>query len=145
ARRAPRVWRELYVRSDGPDEDRAFWGPYAARTLFRPFARLLRSRRWAQCVCTHFLPSQLAAGGAGMPPFSLVITDHTLHRYWVQPRVGTYFVANRDVSRGVRARLPHARIEVTGIPVDPVLSDGVDLAATHAEYGLSGECPIVLI
>ncbi|HEU5208329.1 MAG TPA: hypothetical protein VFU06_02855, partial [Longimicrobiales bacterium] len=29
ARRAPRVWGELYARSDGPGGDRAVWGPYA--------------------------------------------------------------------------------------------------------------------
>src|SRR5690606_17307377 len=82
ASRAPAVWREVYRRSDGPDADAARWAPVAHRTVLREFERLLGSRPWVCCVSTHFLPCQLAAGRSG-PPFTAVVTDFTLHRYWV--------------------------------------------------------------
>lgn len=119
ARRAPRVWREIYERSDGPDCNDAPWGPHSLGLLFREFRSLLRSRPWRLVLSTHFLPSQLAAGQPGMPPFGLVVTDYTLHRYWAQPRVREYFVADESMAAGIRQRVGGARVTVTGIPVDP--------------------------
>src|SRR5688572_14763661 len=62
ATRAPWLWRELYRRTDSPAPDLARWGPVIHRTLFYEFHRLLRSRPWSICLCTHYLPGQLAAG-----------------------------------------------------------------------------------
>lgn len=100
--RAPWLWRELYRRTEAPDGDPARWGPVAQRLLFREFHRLLLSVPWQLCLCTHFLPSQLAAGHPGLPPFALVITDFTLHRYWAQPRVKRYFVATEALAEGLQ-------------------------------------------
>lgn len=119
AERAPRVWKGLYSLSDGPDGDPAHWGPVAQRILFREFRRLLRSRPWGYCLSTHFLPTQLAAR-SGAARFGLVVTDYTLHRYWVQPRVREYFVGTPELAEGVRSRLGGARVEATGIPVSSV-------------------------
>lgn len=134
AKRAPRVWGELYSRFDGPGGDRAAWGPFAARLLFREFERLLRSRPWSHCVCTHFLPAQLASARYPALPFSLAITDHVLHRYWVQPGVRTYFTANDGLAHALGVRLPGARVHVTGIPVDPDLTQADDAAARRQHH-----------
>ena len=118
ARRAPRVWKGIYSFADGPADDDARWAPLARRVLFREFHRLLRSNSWAACVCTHFLPAQLAAGRGGHGvPFSLVVTDFELHRYWVQPRVSRYFVAHESLAGALQQRLPSAQVHVTGIPL----------------------------
>jgi processive 1,2-diacylglycerol beta-glucosyltransferase len=110
ASRAPGVWREVYRRSDGHTDD-ARWGTIARRLIFREFERLLTAERWSFCVCTHFLPAQLAAGRPNVPPFASVVTDFALHRYWVQPRVSQYFVATPDMARDLHARLPqHASL-----------------------------------
>lgn len=144
ARRAPRVWREIYARSDGPADAPARWGPYAAQVLFREFRRLLRSQPWSHCVCTHFLPAQLAAGLASPVPFSLVVTDYTLHRYWAQPRVRSYFAPNVEVATALRQRLPGARVEITGIPVGGMCAEQDELRARSA-LGLTADLPIVLL
>lgn len=144
ARRAPRVWGELYARSDGPGGDRAVWGPYAARLLFREFDRLLRSRPWSHCICTHFLPAQLTGHRSTPVSFSLVITDHVLHRYWVQPGVQTFFTANDALAGSVRERLPGARVHATGIPVDPDLWQADGMAARR-HLDLAPDRPIALL
>jgi processive 1,2-diacylglycerol beta-glucosyltransferase len=145
ARRAPRVWGEVYRRTDAEAADLARWGPIAQRILFREFRRLLLSRRWGACVCTHFLPGQLAAGGAGLPPFSMVITDLTLHRFWAQPRVGRFFVAGAGLARELHARLPAAEVLETGIPVAPTFREPLTRCDARASLGLEGELPLVLV
>jgi hypothetical protein len=136
ASRAPRVWREIYERSDGRDGDTARWGAVATQLVFRESRRLLINGRFDACVCTHFLPGQLAAGGAGLPPFSNVITDFAVHRYWVQPRVGTYYVSNPGMGAELRQRLPRASMHVTGIPVN--IAFACDRRPTDADHTAAG-------
>jgi processive 1,2-diacylglycerol beta-glucosyltransferase len=143
AERAPGMWRSLYSMSDGPEGDTARWGPLAQRILFREFRRLLRSRPWQYCVSTHFLPTQLAAR-SGAPRFGLVVTDYTLHRYWVQPRVHEYFVGTPDLADGVRRRVDGALVEATGIPVDPAFAS-VCPRESRAVLGLSETQRVVVV
>ena len=118
AARAPWMWRELYALTDGRRSDHARWGPLAQRLVFREFRRFAGSSDWDIVLCTHFLPCQLAAGRRGFPPFSLVVTDYTLHRYWVQPGVSRYFVASERQAAELRARTV-APVVASGIPVMP--------------------------
>lgn len=143
---APRLWKEIYRFTDGSSHNRAHWGPVAHRTLFREFRRLLRSGPWRICVCTHFLPAQLAAGRSGLPPFGLVITDFGLHRFWVQRGVARNFVATERVAVDLRARgIRRARIEVTGIPIAPVFGHAPPREVARAELGLAQDRPVVLV
>ncbi|HEU4561378.1 MAG TPA: glycosyltransferase [Longimicrobium sp.] len=143
AMHAPRVWKGIYRLTDG-DADRARWAPLARRILFREFDRLLRSRPWHACVCTHFLPCQLAADFPGLPPFSLVMTDLTVHRYWVQPRVRRYFVAVETAAADLRRRVPGARVQATGIPVSAAIAAVPDRDAARAALGLA-DGPLLLV
>jgi processive 1,2-diacylglycerol beta-glucosyltransferase len=143
--KAPRVWKEIYRLTDGADHDEARWAPLAHRTLFREFRRLLKSHRWNVCVSTHFLPCQLAAGRHGLPPFALVVTDFGLHRYWAQPGVGAYFVATETLAGELRRRVRRARIEATGIPIDPVFANAPTQARARAALGLAPDRPVALV
>ncbi|HEX6910195.1 MAG TPA: glycosyltransferase [Longimicrobium sp.] len=143
--KAPRVWKEIYRLTDGDDHDSARWAPLAHRTLFREFRRLLKSRPWNVCVSTHFLPCQLAAGRHGLPRFGLVVTDFGLHRYWVQPGVSTYYVATERLAAELRRRVHRARIEATGIPIDPVFAHAPSQARARAALGLAPDRPVALV
>ena len=145
ASRAPWLWREVYRRTDASDGDRARWGPLAQRILFREFRRLLLSRPWSLCLSTHFLPGQLAAGSPGLPPFALVITDLTLHRFWAQPRVRRYFVGCEALASELRARVPGSRVDATGIPIAPRFEDAPNRAEARAALGLNPDRPVVLV
>lgn len=145
ASRAPWLWRHVYHRTDAPDGDRARWGPLAQRTLFREFRRLLLSRPWSVCVCTHFLPGQLAAGGSGFPPFGMVVTDLTLHHFWAQPRVRRFFVGTPALAAELGSRVPGARIDVTGIPVDPRFAAPPSREEARVSLGLDPRRPVVLV
>lgn len=143
--KAPRVWKEIYRLTDGDDHDSARWGALAQRTLFREFRRLLQSRPWNVCVSTHFLPCQLAAGRYGLPRFGLVVTDFGLHRFWAQPGVSTYFVATETLAAELRKRVRRARIEATGIPIDPVFAHAPCQAEARASLGLAPDRPVALV
>lgn len=143
--KAPRVWGEIYRLTDGADHDTARWAPVAHRTLFREFRRLLQSRPWNVCVSTHFLPCQLAAGRSGLPRFGLVVTDFGLHRFWAQPGVSTYFVATETLATALRQRVRRARIEATGIPIDPVFARAPSRDQARGALGLAQDQPVALV
>lgn len=145
AARAPRVWKGIYDLTDGAAHDRARWAPAAHRVLFRAFRDLLRARPWSVCLCTHFLPCQLAAGRPGFPPFALTITDLTLHRVWVQPGARRYFVATSALADELRPRAHGAAVEVTGIPIDPAVACVPGRREARAEWQLDEERPVALV
>ncbi|MDT8436248.1 MAG: glycosyltransferase [Gemmatimonadota bacterium] len=146
AGRAPAVWRGLYRVTDGPDPgDSRVWAA-AERTLFRRFRRLLRSRPWDVILATHFLPCQLVRGArrAGLPPIHLVVTDFTLHRYWVQPAATRLHVATEALARRSRLRLPATPVSVSGIPVASRFAAVPDRAAARRAFGLDPSRPVLL-
>ena len=144
--RAPRLWKEIYRVTDGSEQNRARWGPVAHRTLFREFRRLLKSGPWRVCLCTHFLPAQLAAGRFGLPPLALAITDFGLHRFWVQRGVAQYFVATDTMANDLRRRrVRRTRISVTGIPIGPAFSHPLSPREARLELGLAPDRPVALV
>jgi processive 1,2-diacylglycerol beta-glucosyltransferase len=145
AARAPWLWREVYERTDGKCGEEKVWGDLAARILFREFRRLLEGGEWGLCLCTHFLPGQLAAGRAGMPPFASVVTDFVAHRYWLQPGVDRFFVATEALAADVMARLPGARAEATGIPVAQKFETRLSREDARRALGLDPRRPVALV
>lgn len=144
ASHAPWLWRELYQRTNGA-HDVARWGTAARQLLFRAFQDVLDRGDWNAVLCTHFLPCQLAAGWPGAPPFALVVTDFTLHRYWVQPRVKRYFTATRSLADDVRRRVRGVQADATGIPVSPSFLDALPRVAARVSLGLDPDRPVVLV
>ncbi len=145
AARAPWLWRELYERTDGPHGSEARWGDLARRILFREFEKLLASGAWRFVLCTHFLPGQLAAGRRDLPPFGSVVTDFTLHRYWLQAGVGRYFVATEGLAAELRGRVRGARVEATGIPIAPRFGEAPSRAESRLGVGLYPARPVALV
>lgn len=145
AARAPRVWQEIYERTDGPGADPALWSDVAHRVMFHEFRRTVLSGRWDLVLCTHFLPAQLMSLRQGAPPFAMAVTDFTLHRYWAQPRVGRYFAATPSIASELRRRVRSARVSVTGIPVRPDLVNGPYRAQAVQALDLDPGSPVVLV
>ncbi|HEU0052739.1 MAG TPA: glycosyltransferase [Longimicrobium sp.] len=143
AARAPRAWSGIYRLTDGDGGDRARWAPLARRLLFREFARLVGAG-WDACVCTHFLPAQLAGRLRGAPPISVVMTDFTVHRFWAQPAIARYFVPTGAAAAELRRRLPRARVEASGIPISAAVGKAPSRAAARATLGLDTR-PVLLL
>ena len=136
--RVPRAWHGIYRATDGRRADPARWAPVALRVLFREFRGMLRGGRWDACVCTHFLPCQLAAGGAGLPPFALVMTDFTVHRVWAQRGAARIFAPVESAAAELRRRMPAARVQASGIPVAGAMQAAPSREAARERLGLDG-------
>jgi processive 1,2-diacylglycerol beta-glucosyltransferase len=142
----PQLWALLYAKSDRPSRDTLLGRLKRAaeklntRKLDAEIARL----RPDAILCTHFLPAELLsrqkARGKALPPLWVQVTDFDVHALWVHPHVDRYCVASDEVAFRLADRgVPRARISVTGIPVMPQFSAGLDRAACAAELGIAPE------
>lgn len=145
AARAPEVWRGIYRLSDGDDDGQTRLWSMAARVLFREFRRMVRDGPWGRCLCTHFLPGQLVAGRPGFPPFSMVVTDFTLHRYWVQPGIDRYYVPTEAMASALGERLPGTPVHATGVPLRAGFRARPLRGEARRELGIGRDRPVLLV
>ena len=124
--RAPRMWGEVYRRSEVPYRGYRQRGrTRLTMALCRGFLSAAERLRPDVILCTQFLPSEvfgtLRAQGKLKVPVFTAITDFSVHPIWVYGGMDRYFVATEDVREELEAtgEVPRDRIEVTGVPIDP--------------------------
>ncbi len=152
AQRAPRLWGALYTlwaqegvnRSAGPAREAL------DRLALRRLVRVVERERPDAIVCTHFLPVEalypIRGRGRLDVPLHVVITDYTAHPLWAYPHVDRYYVASEQVAAELAGHgVPRARIEVTGIPVDPRFVAEHGREAVRTRFGLERDRPLVLV
>ncbi len=152
AQRAPRLWGALYAlwaqqrvnRSAGPAREAL------DRLALRGLVRVVERERPDAIVCTHFLPVEalypIRGRGRLDVPLHVVITDFTAHPLWAYPHVDRYFVASEQVADELAGHgVPRARIEVTGIPVDPRFAVSHGREAVRVRFGFAVDRPLVLV
>jgi len=119
------------------------------RLNLRRLVRVVERERPDAVVCTHFLPVEALSPrrGRGLgAPLYCVITDFAAHPFWAFPHVDRYFVASQAVADELAGHgVPQARIEVTGIPVDPKFARSMGREAARARFGFDLERPLVLV
>lgn len=144
----PELFGWFYDQRDRAGNDRlkqAF-----ERLNSRRFTRLLREHQPDLTVCTHPMPAEIISWlirrGKLETQQSVVITDWDLHVQWLMPTPVHYFVALEETRVHMEALgVPHERISVTGIPVDPVFAVPKDKAEMRVKHGLSPDRAVVLI
>jgi processive 1,2-diacylglycerol beta-glucosyltransferase len=152
AARAPRLWGALY-HSAALDPVHRGTAPVRLamdRLNLRRLVRVVERENPDAVVCTHFLPvealSPLRARGRLRVPLHCVITDFTAHPFWAFPHVDRYFVASSTVAGELVGHgVDPARIEVTGIPIDPKFAQPIGREAARARFGLDPARAFVLL
>ncbi len=152
AQRAPQLWGALYHlwaqqrvhRAAGPTREAL------DRLALRNLVRVVERDNPDAVVCTHFLPVEALARRRGQGrlrvPLYVVITDFTAHPMWAYPHVDRYFVATDEVADELHGHgVPRARIDVTGIPVDPRFARTIGRDAARARFALDAKGPVVLV
>ncbi|MBL0349295.1 MAG: UDP-N-acetylglucosamine--LPS N-acetylglucosamine transferase [Elusimicrobia bacterium] len=132
-------WLDRPPTSDNPLGDR--FRRILQRANLSSFYDRLRSESWDAIINTHFLPAEIVAGlrrqGILRTPQATVVTDFDAHRLWVQSPTDRYFVASAEARATLRHwGVPAARVDVTGIPIDPVFSVPLSKEAARRRLGL---------
>ncbi len=79
-------------------------------------------------------------------PLLGVITDFTVHSFWVFPEVDCYLVGNESMIEDfVSFGILRDRVKATGIPVDPVFSNHLSKTVAREKLGLDVDVPTVLV
>jgi processive 1,2-diacylglycerol beta-glucosyltransferase len=113
-------------------------------------AKAIKAFRPDIVVCTHFLPTRLAAllltRGVIDARLAVVTTDYDFQGLWLSSPFNHFFVA-RDETKAHMAAIgvPADRITVSGIPVGLRLDDPIDRHAVLRRYDLRVDRPILLI
>jgi processive 1,2-diacylglycerol beta-glucosyltransferase len=148
-RRAPELMGVLYERTDQP-----WHHPRRRLALDRlntgPMIRLLKRVQPDLCVATHFLPAEIIAWLIAKRKLkarnAIVVTDYDVHAMWLCRTVDRYYVALEEAAEYLaRISVPREKIQVTGIPIDPLFAVPVDRAETRRRLGLDPQAVVVLI
>jgi processive 1,2-diacylglycerol beta-glucosyltransferase len=133
-RHAPRLVGAIYDRSDVPRRDRRLLGPVLDRiedAMLRRFREHALFRNVDAVVSTHFLTTavlgRMRLRGALRCPLVTVVTDEHPHAVWLHRGCDLTCVASAAARESaIAGGIDPARVEVTGIPIDPrfAMADG---------------------
>jgi processive 1,2-diacylglycerol beta-glucosyltransferase len=148
-REAPTLLGWFFRTTDEP------WKGEAARVQLdrlntRPLVKYITEFAPDAVLCTHFLPAGIIAHLIGrgdlQTHLSLVVTDLDCHAMWLSRVFHRYFVAIDETKAHLEAiGLPADRVNVTGIPIDPVFAQSVDVAEVRRGLGLQAERRTLLL
>lgn len=151
-KKSPRFWSYIYTMSNNERFTR--WAAAAAAPAkfmgASDFYRAIEEFAPDHIICTNSVPAYfLASPPPGVrisAPISVVVTDYSLHWYWVQPNVQYYFVATEAIRRQLmrEANINPAHVIVSGIPVEPIWYEAADRAVLATKHKLRLDRPIIL-
>jgi len=101
-------------------------------------------------ICTHPFPvgimSYMKKKGIFRGPVVAVVTDFTIHSFWVFPEVDLYLVGAEQLQPQCEAfGIDPEKVRVTGIPIDPAFNERYDKKKLRVSIGLDPGLPAVLI
>jgi processive 1,2-diacylglycerol beta-glucosyltransferase len=150
---APLVWGYFYTQADVGDELSELTNNI--RRMVESIGttdlkELLKKFKPEIIVCTHFLPMELLVtlkrNARLLQPVYCVITDHAAHTFWTYTDIDGYFVGSEMVREQMIERgVPAAHVHVTGIPIDPVISEPKDCYTERQRLGLSTDERVVTL
>lgn len=147
--KTPEILGWLYDRTDDPDRDPRPRLEFDKLNC-RPFIKLVEQYRPEIVVCTHFLPAEIISWmkseGKIATRQSVVITDFDVHAMWLCPYYEQYFVALEETRVHLeKLGVPHSKVAVTGIPIDPAFSRPKDKLAMRVKHGLHPDLTTILL
>jgi processive 1,2-diacylglycerol beta-glucosyltransferase len=116
----------------------------------RPFVKLLKEYQPDWIVCTHFLPAEIVSWLKAKERLTsrqaIVVTDFDVHAMWLCHHYERYFVAREEARVYLAAiGIPHEKITVSGIPIDPVFAAAKDKQVMRRKHGLKQDLPTILM
>lgn len=149
---APAIWRLFYEGTNVRDPKWVELTNRLRSLVERPggthLARLVTRFAPDAIVCTHFLPVELLLRlkrrGRLPQPIYCVVTDVVAHCFWATPAIDGYFVASALTREQLIALgVAPAIIHVSGIPVDPAITEPKTMAAMRLRHGFPIDQPLI--
>lgn len=116
----------------------------------RRFLKSLRRFDPTLVVCTHFTPAAVLSWLVEKQESKLrpavVVTDLDCHAMWLIRHYQCYFVAREETRSYLnRIGVNDSKIDVTGIPIDPVFETALDKTQIRRELGLAADRFTILV
>lgn len=148
-KRMPQFWDYLY------DNENVFRRLRRIREVIhrmndKKMTKLLKDFSADIIVCTQAFPCGMAADykrrhGLEIPLIG-ILTDYTIHSYWLHEFVDTYIVAaERTKQDFIRRGIAGSHIKVIGIPIDPKFARPNNRQETLHRFHLNPDLPVILI
>jgi processive 1,2-diacylglycerol beta-glucosyltransferase len=101
-------------------------------------------------VCTHFLPAEIVSWLKAKERLAsrqaIIVTDFDVHAMWLCHHYEQYFVAIDEARAYLEALgIPHEKITVSGIPIDPVFALSKDKKEMRLKHGLEPDRTTILL
>ncbi|AET68450.1 UDP-N-acetylglucosamine:LPS N-acetylglucosamine transferase [Desulfosporosinus orientis DSM 765] len=137
---APKIWGKYYYRTQEIADDsllQRFLNTFGRRQLIN----YIRDLEPDVIVCTYptvaGVLAQLRVKGELSIPVVTVVTDYTVHSHWIHFGVDCYIVGSPQVARGfVQRGIKASRIQISGIPVNPLFEREADKDERLSKLGL---------
>src|SRR5260370_27878153 len=116
----------------------------------RPLVKLLREYLPDMILCTHFLPAEIVSWLKARERLAsrqaIIVTDFDVHAMWLCHHYEQYFVAIDEARAYLEALgIPHDKITVSGIPIDPVFTLQKDKKEMRLKHGLAPDRTTILL
>ena len=145
----PEIYGTMY--GWGNDSSLALFGrQQVSRYLAKKMKRYIRSYNPDAIVCTHATPAGLVAdlhrnSGLKIPTFA-VVTDFVVHRLWIYPEIGRYYVADETLRGFLNQQgVDTNKSQALGIPVDSSFAAGAVRETVLRQLNLPTSGKTVLI
>ncbi len=117
----PNIWGKLYEQAEEGDQ-LVDLRPILSKLLSSKLEKLIEDFQPEAVVCTHAFPagilSTLKGQGKLDAPIIVVLTDFTVHSFWLHENIDTYVIPTDDLKYLLyRQDIPAQKIQTYGIPV----------------------------
>ncbi|ATW23934.1 hypothetical protein DCMF_03190 [Candidatus Formimonas warabiya] len=144
----PKVWGYLYQQAENGDR-MVDLGQILNKLLSHKLQQLIDEFKPHAIICTHAFPAgmmSLVKAQMGLKvPVIVVLTDYTVHAFWIHPHVDYYVIpSDALIYECVSKGMPREKIRPFGIPIRKEFSNPIDKNGMKQTLGLD-ERPVVLV
>ncbi len=152
--KAPALWEYAYHLTDKTEKDDTHFVNelriFLDRLAVTELDELVSAFKPDAIVCTHFLPMHVLGHYKQKDklrvPLYGVVTDYTGNAKWVCPEIDHYYVAVPKTAQMLVERgAEESRITITGIPIDPAITEPKDSPSMRQKHQIERAPVITLI
>ena len=145
----PSVYRYLYKKAERSNSMTEF-SSLLNKIMSTKLKRLIIDFRPDVVICTHVFPcavmSVLKKKTRLRVPVIGIITDFTVHNFWVYPNVDLYTVANEELKKELLIKgIDEEKIAVTGIPIHPKFAEKSNKMLIYSQLKLNPKLPVLTV